>query len=186
MLSTALSLTLLLEASPAVAEPPRYTVSRRIAFAGRFGLHWSPLSGVPSGEVSLFLGSTLLPRYDRRGRAWKSALGYEIGLSMGGADRATAFLSWGGDYGVFYHRHHVAVAGYGGPGDRLFYHFGGGLMLWRTTPVALEADARLGVVLGPGRPGRVKGVVGGEARIVGILGGVPFPHVGVFAGLFVF
>lgn len=178
------ALALLLQGPAGVVEPSPPVAVRRLVFASLFGLHWSPLSGVPTGEVSLFLGSSTRPLMDRRGRSWKSALGYEISVSAGGADRATAFLSWGGDYGVVFHRHHVAALGYGGPKDRLFYQFGGGVMLWRTTPVALEAGTRLGVVLGGARPGRVRGVVGGEARIVGIISGLPFPHFGVFAGLF--
>lgn len=58
--------------------------------------------------------------------------------------------------------------------------------MWRSTPLALEADARLGVVLGVRRNTRIKGVVGGQARLVGVIGGVPLPQFGVFAGLFVF
>lgn len=161
-------------------EPPR-----RLVFASMYALDWSILSGTPSGQVSLFLGSSLRPLTGRLWKTWKNALGYELSVSAGGADRATSFYSWGGDYGIVYHRHHLAGLGYGGPNDRLYYQFGGGVLLWRSTPVALEADIRLGVVLGTKRPGRVKGVVGGQSRIVGVLGGVPILHVGLFAGFFV-
>ncbi len=160
--------------------------ARRLVIANLYGLNWSVLSGTPSGEVSIFLGSSLRPRLARSGRTWKTALGYEISGSAGGADFFTAFFSWGGDYGVAYHRHHIAALGYGGPNERLYYHFGGGLLMWRSTPLALEADARLGVVLGVRRNTRIKGVVGGQARLVGVIGGVPLPQFGVFAGLFVF
>lgn len=168
--------------------PPSTTTEafRRLVFANHYSLEWSVVSGTPSGQVSLFLGSSLRPRVDRKGRLWKLALGYELGVAVGGAERGTAFLSWGGNYGIAYHRHHLAALGYGGPQDRLYYQFGGGVLMWRSTPVALEADVRLGVVLGVQRSTRVKGVVGGEARIVGILDGVPLPHFGVFAGLFLF
>jgi hypothetical protein len=179
------TLTVLLQAAPAPAAPTT-EAPRRLVFANRYSMQWSIVAPTPSGEIGLFLGSSLRPRLDRRGRPWKTALGYEFALNVGGADRGTAFFSWGGNYGLVYHHHHIAALGYGGPNDRLFYQFGGGLMLWRSTPVALEAETRLGVVLGRRREERVKGVVGGEVRVVGILGGVPLPHFGVFAGLLLF
>lgn len=160
--------------------------SRRLVFANHYALQWSVASPVPSGEISLFAGSSIRPRFASKGRVWRSALGYELGISGGGADRATAFLSWGGNYGVVYHRHHFACLGYGGPLERLFYQFGGGVLIWRTTPMALETDVRLGVVLGLKNKTRIKGVVGGEARVVMIFGGLPLPQFGIFAGLFLF
>lgn len=169
--------------TPVVASPEP---GRRLVFANLYGLAWSIRSGIPSGELSVFLGSSLRPRLSVFGHRWNTALGYELALSLGGADYATLFYSWGGGYGLFEHRHHFAALGFGGPGDRLYYHVGGGLLMWRTTPVALEADVRLGVVLGIRRGTRIKGVVGGQARIVGVLGGVPIPHIGLFVGLFVF
>ncbi|MBZ5709764.1 hypothetical protein [Nannocystis pusilla] len=184
-----LSLSLLLfHTAPAMREGPaaQDKGERHLVLAALFGLQWSTLSGVPSGEVTLFVGSSLRPRTGRLGRRWKTALGYAPSLSLGGAERATAFFSWGGDYGILYHRHHLAALGHGGPGDRLYYQFSGGLLMWRSTPNALEAEVRLGVVLGVRRPGRVKGVVGGEARVVAILSGLAFPHFGVFAGLAAF
>jgi hypothetical protein len=161
-------------------------LGRRLVVANLYGLNWSVLSGVPSGEVSAFLGSSLRTRWNRRGHPWQTALGYEISGSAGGADYFTAFYSWGGDYGVAYHRHHVAALGYGAKDDRLYYQFGGGLLMWRTRPLALEADVRLGIVLGVRRNTQIKGIVGGQARIVGVIGGVPLPQFGIFAGLVVF
>lgn len=178
------AITVLLHAAPSAGSPAE--APRKLVFVNRYSLQWSIVSPTPSGELGLFLGSPLRPRFDRRNRPWKTALGYEFAVNVGGADRGTAFFSWGGNYGLMYHRHHVAVLGYGGPNDRLFFQFGGGVMLWRSTPVALEAETRLGVVLGKRRHERIKGIVGGEVRIVGILGGVPLPHIGVFAGLLVF
>lgn len=178
------AITALLQAAP-TADPPA-EAPRRLVFANRYSLQWSVLSPTPSGELGLFLGSSLRPRLNRRGHPWKAALGYELALNVGGADRATAFLSWGGNYGIFYHHHRFAALGYGGPADRLFYNFSGGVVLWRSTPVALDVEARLGVVLGKDRSRRVKGVVGGEVRVLGILGGIPMPHLGVFAGILVF
>ncbi len=159
---------------------------RRLVFANFYGLQWSPIGATPSGEVSLFLGSSLRPRRSRKGRVWTTAIGYEFTTSVGGADFLIMYLSWGGGYGLAYHRHHFAAVGYGGPNDRLYYQFGGGVLMWRSTPAALEVDTRLGVVLGPKRRARVKGVVGGQARIVGVLGGVPLPQFGIFAGLLLF
>jgi len=182
MLSVAL--TALLQAAPVpaiAAEEPR-----RLVFANRYSLQWSPISPVPSGEVGLFLGSSLRGRPDRRGGTWRTALGYEFAVSVGGADRGTAFYSWGGNYGLVYHRHHIAAVGYGGPHARLFYQFGGGLVFWRSTLMAFDAEVRLGVVLGNRWNRRIKVTVGGEVRVVGILDGVPLPHLGLFAGLLLF
>lgn len=159
---------------------------RRLAFANLYSLGWNVLSGIPSGEVSVTLGSSLRPRFSRRGYAWRTALGYEIAGSVGGADYYAMFFSWGGDYGLAYHRHHLAAFGFGGRKERLYYHFGGGLLMWRSTPVALEADVRLGATFGPARNARVRGVAGGQVRIVGVLGGVPLPHLSLFVGILVF
>lgn len=184
---TTILLALTVQAGDPIAQENRLgDESRRLVFSNLYGMHWSVASPVPSGEISLFLGSSLRPRTSRRGGVWRTALGYEIGLAAGGADRATAFLSWGGHYGTVYHRHHLSALGYGGPHGRLFYQIGGGLNIWRTTPIALEVNTRLGVVLGAKRSGPVRGVVGGQARLVMILDGVPLPHFGIFAGLFLF
>lgn len=171
---------------PDRAPCPQASLGRRLVVANMYGVNWGVLAGVPSGEVSVFLGSSLRTRWDRRGRPWQTALGYEISGSAGGADYFTAFYSWGGDYGVAYHRHHLAALGYGARNDRLFYQVGGGLLMWRSQPLALEADLRLGVVLGRPTKARIRGVVGGQMRMVGIIGGVPLPQFGIFAGFFVF
>ncbi|HEY8379067.1 MAG TPA: hypothetical protein VIK91_21390, partial [Nannocystis sp.] len=115
-----------------------------------------------------------------------TALGYELTLSLGAADLHTAFYSFPGDYGLFYHRHHLAALGHGLRDDRLFYQFGGGLLLHDTTLTALEADVRLGCVLGVRRPSPVRGIVGAQARIVGVLDGVALPQFGIFAGWMLF
>lgn len=156
---------------------------RRLVLANFYSLHWSVLSGVPSGEISLFVGSSLRPRAGLHGRVWRTALGYEGAVSAGGADFFTAFYSFGGGHGVVFHRHHLSAIGTGAQDGRLFYSFGGGVLLWRSTPVALEADTRLGVVLGVRRSTRARGVVGGHVRLVGVLHGIPLPHVGLFAGV---
>lgn len=159
---------------------------RRFVVANHYGLMWSPLSGIPSGEVSLFLGSSLRPRLRARGKPWRAALGYELTASLGGADFWLAYLSWSGDFGILYHRHHIVALGYGGPSDRLYYQIGGGVLLWRTSPIALEVEGRLGFVLGVRRGTKVKGVIGGTLREVVILNGRALPTFGIFAGLFMF
>lgn len=179
-----------LSATDSACPEPRTIIEpgRRLVFSNFYSLGWSVLreAPVPSGEISLFLGGSLQPRFDRRGITWKTALGYQFSGSLGGADFAAAFLSWGGSYGVAYHRHHFAALGFGGPNQRLFYNFGGGLLLWSTSPIALEADARLGIVLGTRRTSRVKGVVGGQTRVIGIFEGRVTAQLGIFAGFFVF
>lgn len=183
---TALPLLGLLLTQQAHAPLERDSVQeRRLVFSNLYTLDWSVLSGVPSGQVSVFLGSSLRTRWGRHGRAWKTALGYELSGSAGGADFYTVYYSWGGDYGLMYHRHHLAALGYGARDDRLFYQFAGGLLMWRYQPVALEAEARLGVILNPRSP-RLKSMVGGMTRIVSIINGTPLPQFGIFAGFFVF
>lgn len=169
-------------ASPA-RDPSAY---RRLVFVNTYALNWSVLSGLPSGELSLFLGSSLRPRRRLHGGVSTTALGYELTVSAGAADLLTAFFSFPGAVGAVYHRHHVAVAGRGARDDRLYYAFGGGLLLYGMTPTALEADVRLGCMLGVRRPTRIKGVIGGQARLVGVLDGVPLPQFGIFAGWMIF
>lgn len=54
--------------------------------------------------------------------------------------------------------------------------------MYRTTTIALEADVKLGCTLGVRGASRVRGVVGAQVRIVGVLSGIPTPQFGVFAG----
>ena len=46
----------------------------------------------------------------------------------------------------------------------IFYNVGGGFLLWMTTPLALEADTRIGATLKLRGASRLKGVVGAQAR----------------------
>lgn len=170
------------QATTSAAEKP---FERKLVFLNTYGLNWSILGGTPTGEVSLFLGSSLRSRRSRSGRPWRSALGYELTGSAGGADYYTAFYSWRGDFGVVFHRHHLSAVGYGAKNGRLFYQFGGGLLFWRTQPIAFDVDVRLGVMLGPASAA-LRGVVGGTTRIVSIIGGIPIPQFGVFAGMLLF
>lgn len=155
---------------------------RRLVFAALGGGGWAALSPVPSADITLFFGSTLRPRIGRK-RTWRGAIGYAPTVSVGGADYATAYATFGGGYGLVYHRHHVEVMGYGGRRDRLYYAIGGGPLLWATTLTALEVEARLGAIFHARRRPRLKGLVGGRARLVSVLDGFPMPHFGLFAGI---
>ncbi len=55
--------------------------------------------------------------------------------------------------------------------------------MWRSTLTAIEADVRFGTFLPMGQTKRVRAIVGGHARVLAILDGVPLPHFGIFAGL---
>jgi len=155
-------------------------VDRRFVFAALAGINWAAVSTIPSGEITLFFGSTLRPRVDRRGRRWRAALGYEPTVSVGAADYNAAFLSFGAGYGRTYHRHHVSILGYGP--RRLHYAVGGGPLFWSSTLTAFEAEGRLGAVF-HARQGRIHGLIGVRARLVMILGGYPIPHLGLTAGV---
>ncbi|MEZ4453804.1 MAG: hypothetical protein R3B09_30390 [Nannocystaceae bacterium] len=156
--------------------------SRRLVFAGLAGVGWAVIAPMPSAEVTVFVGSTLRPRVGWSGRSWRGAVGYEPTLSVGEADYAAAFLSFGGGYGLVYHRHHLSVLGYGGRSMRFHYSIGGGPLLWATTLTALEVEGRVGAVF-HARRGRVRGLVGARARIVAVLGGYPIPQIGLFGGV---
>lgn len=158
----------------------------RLAVWNLYALSFGVLSGVPSGEGSVGLGRMLRPRRSIRGHIWSTALGYELTISAGGADYFSAFLSYGGRFGVVEHRHHVAAVGYGGRNRRFMYGFGGGVVLWASRPLALEAQGRLGYVFAVARGSRVRGVVGGQVRVVGYLQAIPLPHFGLFVGLLAF
>jgi hypothetical protein len=80
-------------------------------------------------------------------------------------------------------RGHMAFYGQSRAMKRLFYTIGGGALMWRSTAVALEGDVRLGVWTRLGRRTRARGVFGGHSRLVGVLGGVPQIHLGLFAGV---
>jgi len=187
---------LAVQASPASArqtKPGAETLSGtpsesrgRLTFWNLYGVAFGVVSPVPSGETSLGLGRMLRPRVSPIGNVWSTTLGYEFTLSVGGADFYSAFISYGGRFGLVQHRHHLAAVGYGGRRGRLMYGFSGGVALWNTRPLALEAQARLGYVFAVARGSSVRGVVGGQARLVGYLDAIPLPHFSLFVGLLVF
>lgn len=171
-------------AAEADAAPVGFVVSPTVA------LVFSPVYAVPSGELALFLGASL-PARPRRPGHWV-ALGYRVTGGVGGADMATTSE----DFYLFAHHHHLAVQGVAGRRGRLVYGasvgvagFAGGAPSFMHIPsgaLAVEAEGRIGRVLGRSSPGRVQGVFGAQLRLSG---GVwpavnpPFPVFGLFIGL---
>lgn len=160
--------------APARTEGPAVAVSS--------GITWNPRMAVPSGDLAIFVGAPLIRR-GMGGQLAYGAIGYELTLSAGGADYAAAVLSFSRGVGLFYHRHHVAFYGQSRVMKRLFYTVGGGALMWRSTAVAIEGDLRLGAWTRLGRRTRARGVFGAHTRLVGILGGLPQLHLGLFAGV---
>jgi hypothetical protein len=175
-----LSRMLMLACVGASAVAPARTEGPAVALTS--GITWNPRIATPSGDLAIFVGAPLVRR-GIRGQASYGAIGYELTLSAGGADYAAAFLSFSRGVGLFYHRHHMAFYGQSRAMKRLFYTIGGGALMWRSTAVALEGDVRLGVWTRLGRRTRARGVFGGHSRLVGVLGGVPQIHLGLFAGV---
>lgn len=171
---------------------------RRLVFSNYYSLNFG-LFPIPSGEVSVFLGTNLRPRRSRLGRDWHTALGYQATLSLGLADFAfsnsqaiTDFLDPQGDdvfefaFATFFHRHSLMAQGYGGRNGRFYYAMGAGAVMWRTLLVGLEGEGKLGYVFSAREGKRMKGVVGGQLRLGGPFDGPPLPQFGVFIGFMVF
>ncbi len=183
-----------LNAPPTATGVPDDIKYRRLVFAGLVTLNFSIETAVPSGDFQFFLGTNLRPRKRARGGQWNTAIGYQLGLSVGHADLATLEFSsedpnlndFESFAPVFYHRHHITAMGHGGKRGRLYYSFGGGALIWQTTPFAVEGETRLGYVFFAPEGRRAKGVIGGQARLSGGFGGIPLPQFGLFAGAFVF
>lgn len=192
------------EAAPRVAsnsaeapepEPtvPASSLHRRLVFANLYGVNFSVLSAIPSAEVSFFLGTNLRPRRAAARFDWNTALGYQLTVAVGQADRASLDAAGVVDpalKGLFVHRHHLTAVGYGGKNQHLFYSYGGGAWFNFTSLAGVEAEGRLGYLFGqPAEAGgkrRPRGVVGGHARLSGAFEGPPLLHVGLFGGLLVF
>ncbi|PCC74325.1 hypothetical protein SAMN02745121_04426 [Nannocystis exedens] len=168
------------------ANAPESVTHRKLVFANLYTLGFNIMSPVPSGDFTFFLGTNLRPRRNRaRTFDWNTALGYQLTLSVGRADEQTFDLSPIDYRGLFVHRHHLTAMGQGGPKQRLFYSMGGGVMFALTTIGGVEGEGRLGYVFtNPEK--RVKGVVGGQARLTAAFGGVPLLQLGPFLGFTVF
>lgn len=122
------------------------------------------LNYVPSGDLTFFFG-----RRTVKGR-W--ALGYQLTLSVGGAERY--------GLGFFTHRHHLTGQRTFGARERGFVSVGGGLALMLMLP-AVEVEGRVGVRFGERR----RGVFGGLARLQYTLlfsELAPVPQLGLFLG----
>ncbi len=155
-------------------------------FANHYGLSFG-LDPVPSGDVAFFFGRALPALAPSRAhQRW--ALGYQLSLSVGNADRY--FL------GGFTQRHHLMAVSYGTIRPRLYAAIGGGLAIfsgrylpaapevWR--PSVAEFEGRVGYTFGRHRDSRrLVGVVGGMARLgwnAASLEKAPVPQVGAFIG----
>jgi hypothetical protein len=165
---------------------PEAVTHRKLVFANFYTLNFNILMPVPSGDFTFFLGTNLRPRKNRaRTFDWNTALGYQLTLSVGYADTPTFELSPLDYFAFFVHRHHFTAMGYGGKSQRLFYSLGGGVMFALSQVGGVEGEARLGYVFT--RPeNRVKGVVGGQARLTAAFGGVPLLQIGPFIGFMAF
>jgi hypothetical protein len=156
-------------------------------FQNTYALNVSPIFPVPSGEASFFLGSDLKPRKSVSRRFdWRTALGYQLTLSVGYAD----FLEADGHFvndGLLVHRHHVTVVGHGGRRGRFYYSLGGGAWMRRTTVAGVEGEVKLGGRFAVREDRRISGVVGGQLRLGGLFDeSYPLPQLGVFVGFMVF
>ncbi|WAS90387.1 hypothetical protein [Nannocystis punicea] len=168
------------------ANAPESVTHRKLVFANFYALNFGILSPFPSGDFSFFLGTNLRPRKNRaRTFDWNTALGYQLTLSVGLADEMSYELSPVDDYNIFIHRHHLTAMGYGGQKQRLFYSMGAGVAFLLSQIGGVEGEGRLGYVFSkPER--RIKGVVGGQARITAAFGGVPLLQLGPFIGFMTF
>lgn len=170
------------------ADIPESVTHRRLAFSATAGVNLGILYGTPSGELALFLGSTLLPRrtdsFD-----WHTAIGYQGSLSYGGAEDSTYEASpsrVSAGERRFFHRHHLTATGYGGRQGRLYFSVGGGVWMWLAEFGGFEGQGRLGVRFAVREGNRLSGVFGGQVRLTGAVSGAPMPQFGLFLGLLVF
>lgn len=167
---------------------PEKLTHRKLVLAGIFNLGFNVVSPIPSGNFTFFLGTNLRPRRNSGNTFdWNTALGYQLTLSVGGADIETLNTSpvnFDG-IGVFIHRHHLTAMGYGGARQRLFYSLGGGAFFVLSQIAGVEAEGRLGYVFS-NPESRTKGIIGGQARLSGAFEGIPLPQLGVFIGFLAF
>lgn len=160
---------------------------RRLVFAANPGLEFGVRYPVPSGALALFLGTDLRPRLDRRGRARRAALGYQLTLSLGHADLVFAESPRNrGLAGFVSHRHALALLGRAGARERLIYGLALAAVFGGAAPVGFDGELRLGHALGA-RPGRrAEAQIGGLVRVGAPFGGPLLPQFGVFLGVLVF
>ncbi|HGG57234.1 MAG TPA: hypothetical protein ENK31_05515 [Nannocystis exedens] len=143
-------------------------------FVNTYGVTFG-INTIGSFDSAFFFGAALKRRAERS-RRW--ALGYQLTLSAGGAER---YLS-----GLLTIRHHLAAYTYS-PSKRLFGSVGAGLALFfGLQPAVLEAEGRLGFVFGrKRRDRRLAGIAGGMLRLGWHFHNdelIPMPQVGAFIG----
>lgn len=168
---------------------------RRLVFSNFYALDFG-IYPIPSGDFSFFLGTNLRPRRSTLGRDWNTAIGYQLTLSVGGADfnygETEAIQSYFTDDfesfldPIFFHRHALMAQGLGGRKGRFYYAMGAGAVMWRTVLAGVEGEARLGYAFWAREGSRVKGIFGGQARLGGPFDGAPLPQFGLFIGFMVF
>ena len=168
---------------------------RRLVFSNFYALNFG-IYPIPSGDFSFFLGTNLRPRRSSLGKDWNTAIGYQLTLSVGGADfnygETEAVQAYFNDDfesflgPLFYHRHALLAQGLGGRKGRFYYAMGGGAVMWRTLLVGIEGEARFGYAFWARESSRVKGIFGGQVRLGGPFDGAPLPQFGLFIGFMVF
>lgn len=183
-LTLLMALALAPAATPPPAAPDPEQTHRRLVFANTYALGFGVLYPKPSGEVGMFLGSTLRPR---RARTWRVALGYQVTASVGFADLAFAESRYNRSLaGILYHRHGLFALGRAGARSRLFYSGGVALVIGDAAPIGVELEGRLGWVFTPRSDARVQGIVGGQLRVGTPFDGPPLPQFAAFIGFMVF
>lgn len=166
---------------------------RRLVFSNFYTLNFG-IFPIPSGDFSFFLGTNLRPRKSSFGKDWNTALGYQLTLSVGGADIAFAESDAVGNnnnefdfFGpIFFHRHTLMAQGLGGRKGRLYYAMGAGAVMWRTVLAGVEGEGKLGYAFAAREGSRAKGIVGGQIRLGGAFDGLILPQFGLFLGFMVF
>jgi hypothetical protein len=159
-----------------------------LVFANFYALNFGVTFPVPSGDFSFFLGTNLRPRKNfGRTWDWNTAIGYQLTLSVGGADiDAYERGRYRQSDAFFVHRHHLTAMGIGGEKQRLFYSLGGGAWFALEQLAGVEAEGKLGYVFSKPEGKRAKGIVGGQARLSGAFEGLPIPQFGAFIGYMIF
>ena len=170
----------------ALRKSPAY---RKLVLAGNFGLGFGVLDALPSIDANMFLGTDAPPRRSRKGRLWRAAFGYQVSLTLGRADHASLVFSEipsSLEDQIFFHRHHLTVLGYGGPGERLFYSFGAGIWMNYASFRGVELEGRIGVRFAVRPDVRGSGVFGLQTRLTAAIDGIPLPQFGPFIGFLIF
>ncbi|HEY0132856.1 MAG TPA: hypothetical protein VGB85_02215 [Nannocystis sp.] len=180
--------------SPVAAEQTDALKYRRLVFSNFYTLNMG-MYPVPSGELSLFLGTTLRPRKSTLGTDWNTAIGYQLTMSLGYADywfsesqpiQDRISDEFFGPDPIFFHRHALLAQGHGGRNGRLYYAMGGGAVMWHTLLIGVEAEGKIGYIFSARENSRTKGIVGGQLRLGGPFDHFPLPQFGAFVGFMVF